>query len=396
MAGNTPSYQNVWSGGDLPPSYEEALQETETQPLQATAPPVDASSYPPAPAGYQPPGPYPPAPGFQPPGPYPPAHGYHVPGAYSPVPGPGYQPPGANSLPRPQRRESFEAQHGMSYEELMSWLSTVKPWENMAQSPDTEPRMLAEKVHRVQRAVQLFRLLMSTHGVTLQNHIAEMHRTADQISKAYSPLKAVDSTDSTPKAADTTDSKLKAGGATRNSTRAFGSAVAMAGLALAPFTMGMTLAFTAVGIGMLVVSKKRLSIDRGVLDALVQDYRKKLEDIESCLRFIYTGMEHVGQNNLSVLKGVDMDSRQVSSLLQLSGEVAEVLGTAGNSSDLLRGFAGCIDTFYSNQLLKNRKEKFGKELRKVATRLQTTLDELTRIADSLAGVAHVHTVPDEQ
>ncbi|XP_062403038.1 apolipoprotein L domain-containing protein 1-like [Sardina pilchardus] len=383
-----PSYQNVWSGGDQPPSYEEALQETETQPLQAAAPPVASGlnplyppvpayqppvAYPPAPA-YQPPGPYPRAPGYQPPGAYPPAPGYQTPGAHAPVPG--YQPPGANSLPRPQRRESLEAQRVMSNEELMSWWRTVKPWEKMAQSPDTEPRMLAKKVHRVQRAVQLFRLLMSTHGVTLQNHIAEMDRTADQISKAYSTLKAA--------------------GATGGATRAVGSAAAITGIVLAPFTMGASLAITAVGVGVVaaggltkasIKNKVAINHDRRALDALVQDYRKKLEDMESCLRFIYTGMERVGRNNLSILKGVDMDSRQVSSLLQLSGEVAQGLGAAGKSSDLLRGFAGGIGTFYSkkdNRLLKKGKEnKFGKTLRKVAGRLQTTQDELSRVADSL-------------
>ncbi|XP_041959059.1 apolipoprotein L3-like isoform X2 [Alosa sapidissima] len=381
-----PSYQNVWSGGDLqPPSYEEALLDTETHPLQAAAPPVTASSgfspfYPPVP-GYQPPGPYPPVPGYQPPGPYPPVSGYQAPGPYPPVPG--YQPSGSSSLPRPQRRNSLEAQRVMvqfimsqSNEELMAWWRTVKPWEKMSQSPDTEPRMLAKKVHRVQRAVQLYRLLMSTHGVTLQNHIGEINRTADHISKAYS--------------------KLKAAGATGGATRAVGSAAAVTGIVLAPFTMGASLAITAVGVGVVaaggltkasIKNKVAIDHDKRALEALVQDYRKKLEDIESCLQFIYTGMEHIGRNHLSILKGVDMDTSRVASMLGLSGEVALGLGAAGKSSDLLRGFAGGIGTFYSkkdNQHLKKGKEnKFAKTLRKVAARLQNTQDELTRVSDSL-------------
>ncbi|KAG5278812.1 hypothetical protein AALO_G00103020 [Alosa alosa] len=363
-----PSYQNVWSGGDLqPPSYEEALLDTETHPLQPTAPPVTASSgfspfYPPVP-GYQPSGPYPPVPGYQPPGPY--------------LPVPGYQPSGSSSLPRPQRRDSLESQRVMSQsnEELIAWWRTVKPWEKMSQSPDTELRMLAEKVHRVQRAVQLYWHLMSTHGVTLQNHIGEMNRTADHISK------------------------LKAAGATGGTRRAVGSAVAMTGIVLAPFTMGISLAITAVGVGVLaagrltkahpdeIKNKVAIDHDKRALGALVQDYRKKLEDIESCLQFIYTGMEHIGRNHLSILKGVDMDTSRVASMLGLSGEVALGLGVAGKSSDLLRGFAGGIGTFYSkkdNQRLKEGKEnKFAKRLREVAARLQTAQDELIRVADSL-------------
>ncbi|XP_076147813.1 uncharacterized protein LOC143132278 isoform X2 [Alosa pseudoharengus] len=398
-----PSYQNVWSGGDLqPPSYEEALLDTETYPLQAAAPPVTASSgfnpfyspvpgyqqpgpYPPVP-GYQPPGPYPPVPGYQPsgsnpprhgyqaPGPYPPVSGYQAPGPYPPVPG--YQPSGSSSLPRPQRRDLLEAQCVMSNEELMAWWRTVKPWEKMSQSPDTELRMLAEKVHRVQRAVQLYRLLMSTHGVTLQNHIGEMNTTSDHISEAYSMLKAA--------------------GAIGGTRRVVGSAVALTGILLAPFTMGASLAITAVGLEMVsaggltkasIKNKVAIDHDKRALEALVQDYRKKLEDMESCLQFIYTGMEHIGRNHLSILKGVDMDTSRVASMLGLSGEVALGLGAAGKSSDLLRGFAGGIGTFYSkkdNQRLKKGKEnKFAKTLRKVAARLQNTQDELTRVSDSL-------------
>ncbi|XP_048105336.1 uncharacterized protein LOC125298593 isoform X5 [Alosa alosa] len=376
-----PSYQNVWSGGDLqPPSYEEALLDTETHPLQAAAPPVTASSgfnpfYPPVP-GYQPPGPYPPVPGYQPPGPYPPVSGYQAPGPYPPVPG--YQPSGSSSLPRPQRRNSLEAQRVMSQsnEELMAWWRTVKPWDKMSQSPDTELRMLAKKVHRVQRAVQLDRLLMSTHGVTLQNHIGEMNTTSDHISEAYSMLKAA--------------------GAIGGTRRAVGSTVAMTGILLAPFTMGASLAITVVGVGVVaaggltkasIKNKVAIDHDKRALEALVQDYRKKLEDIESCLQFIYTGMEHIGRNHISILKGVDMDTSRVASMLGLSGEVALGLRVAGKSSDLLRGFAGGIGTFYNkkdNQCLKEGKEnKFAKRLRKVAARLQNTQDELTHVSDSL-------------
>ncbi|XP_041959050.1 uncharacterized protein LOC121718199 [Alosa sapidissima] len=405
-----PSYQNVWSGGDLqPPSYEEALLDTETHPLQATAPPLTASGfspfYPPVP-GYQPPGPYPPVPGYQPSGPYPSVPGYQPPGPNPPVPGyqppgpylpvPGYQPSGSSSLPRPQRRDSLESQRVMvqfmsqSNEELMAWWRTVKSWEKMSQSPDTELRMLAEKVHRVQRAVQLYWHLMSTHGVTLQNHIGEMNRTADHISKAYG--------------------KLKAAGATGGTRRAVGSAVAMTGIVLAPFTMGISLAITAVGVGVLaagrltkahpeIKNKVAIDHDKRALGALVQDYRKKLEDIESCLQFIYTGMEHIGRNHLSILKGVNMDTSRVASMLGLSGEVVLGLGVAGTSSDLLRGFAGGIGTFYSkkdNQRLKEGKEnKFAKRLCEVAARLQTAQDELTHVSDSLAVVEHVHTVRNE-
>ncbi|XP_048105333.1 uncharacterized protein LOC125298593 isoform X2 [Alosa alosa] len=372
LRGSSPGHRNSPFTGEL----QMSMTVGGNHHFLPTAPPVTASSgfspfYPPVP-GYQPSGPYPPVPGYQPPGPY--------------LPVPGYQPSGSSSLPRPQRRDSLESQRVMSQsnEELIAWWRTVKPWEKMSQSPDTELRMLAEKVHRVQRAVQLYWHLMSTHGVTLQNHIGEMNRTADHISK------------------------LKAAGATGGTRRAVGSAVAMTGIVLAPFTMGISLAITAVGVGVLaagrltkahpdeIKNKVAIDHDKRALGALVQDYRKKLEDIESCLQFIYTGMEHIGRNHLSILKGVDMDTSRVASMLGLSGEVALGLGVAGKSSDLLRGFAGGIGTFYSkkdNQRLKEGKEnKFAKRLREVAARLQTAQDELIRVADSLAVVEHVHTV----
>ncbi|XP_062396261.1 annexin A11-like [Sardina pilchardus] len=120
-----PSKQNVWSGGDQPPSYEEVLQETETQPFQAAAPLVASGLnplYPSVPAyqppgacppvpGYQPPVAYPSVPAYQPPWAYPSVPEYQTPGAHAPVPG--YQTPGTNSLPRPQRRESLEVQRVM-------------------------------------------------------------------------------------------------------------------------------------------------------------------------------------------------------------------------------------------------------------------------------------------
>ncbi|XP_076137069.1 uncharacterized protein LOC143119443 [Alosa pseudoharengus] len=345
-----PSYQNVWSGGDLqPPSYEEALLDTETHPLQAAAPPVTASSgfnpfYAPVP-GYQPPGPYPPVPdykpsgsnpprhGYQAPGPYPPVSGYQAPGPYPPVPG--YQPSGSSSLPRPQRRDSLEAQCVMSNEELMAWWRTVKPWEKMSQSPDTELRMLAKKVHRVQRAVQLYRLLMSTHGVTLQNHIGEI----------------------TP--APTTSARpTAAGGLTKASIK----------------------------------NKVAIDHDKRVLGALVQDYRKKLEDMESCLQFIYTGMEHIGRNHLSILKGVDMDTSRVASMLGLSGEVALGLGAAGSRLTSSKGsqgasFAMSMDICFSKedqeQLKKGSETKFARKIRELSKQLKSGLDQLMQFRDTV-------------
>lgn len=236
--------------------------------------------------------------------------------------------------------------------------------------------MLARKVHRVQRAIQLYRLLMNTHGQVLQMHINEMQRASDTITKAYNALKTA--------------------GVTRGTTGAVGGAAAVTGIILAPFTMGASLAITAVGIGVAaaggitkasVQKKVIVKQNRAALEANLQDYRNKLEDIENCLQFIYTGMEHVGRNNLSILKGADMDARQVGRMLQLAGEVAQGLGAASRSSDLLRGFAGGIGTFYSKkdptQLKKGKDNKFGKTLHKVAGRLQNTQDELTRVANSL-------------
>lgn len=237
-------------------------------------------------------------------------------------------------------------------------------------------RSLARKVHRVQKAIQLYGLLMSTHGQVLQMHINEMQRASESITKAYNALKAA--------------------GVTRGTTGAVGGAAAVTGIVLAPFTMGASLAITAVGIGVAaagglskasVKNKVCVSQDRRALEANVQDYRNKLEDIENCLQFIYTGMEHVGRNNLSILKGADMDAAQVGRMLELAGVVAQGLGAASRSSDLLRGFAGGVGTWYSKknpaQLKKGKEHKFGKTLHKVAGRLQNTQDELTRVADTL-------------
>lgn len=237
-------------------------------------------------------------------------------------------------------------------------------------------RMLAKKVLRVQRAILLYRLLMNTHGQVLQLHINEMQSASDTINKAYNALKAA--------------------GVARGTTGAVGGAAAVTGIVLAPFTMGASLAITAVGIGVAAAGgltkasvKNKVSVnhDRRAVEANVQDYRNKLEDIENCLQFIYTGMEHVGRNNLSILKGADMDAGQVGRKLELAGVVAQGLGAASRSSDLLQGFARGIGTFYSKKdptrLKKGKENKFGKTLHKVADRLQKTQDELTLVSDSL-------------
>ncbi|XP_031419773.1 uncharacterized protein LOC116219864 isoform X2 [Clupea harengus] len=423
-----PAYENVWSGADQPPSYEEALMWPETPHFQA--PVLSGPMFPSLP-DYQAPGAQmstltrSQAPGAQ----MSTLTRSQAPGAQmssltrsqgpgaqmstltrSQAPGaqmssltrsqgpgaqmssltrsqgPGAQmnsltrshEPGApGTLTRSQSRDSDGVQRVMSNEELMTWWRTVKPWEKMSHFPDTEPRVLAKKVHRVQRALTLYGLLMRTHGEDLQSHIAELQRTSDNIGKAYNTLKAARVTS----------------GVTSGASGAVGGAAAVTGIVLAPFTMGVSLVITALGVGVVaaggikkasVKNKMGINQDRKALESILQDYRKKLEDIEACLQFIYTGMDHIGRNNLSILKGADMDAGRVARMLEMSGEVAQGLGATSRSSDLLREFAGGIGTFYSQKdyrLLKRGKEKkFAHTLSKAASRLQSTQDDLTRVA----------------
>ncbi|KAL2087250.1 hypothetical protein ACEWY4_018309 [Coilia grayii] len=339
-----PSYENTWNGEDQPPSYEEALMGAGTQQFQF--PTASAAVY----------------------------SDTSISPAYPPLPS--YQPPRV-SLAWSQSTVAQAAPRVMSNDELMAWWRTVEPWEHMLHSPDIEPRELARDVQRVQNALQLYGFLVRTHSETLQKHIAEMHRTSNDISKASDVRKVA--------------------GVTGGTTRAVGGAVAVTGIVLAPFTMGASLAITALGVGVATAGgitkaslKNKVAVhqNRRALESIVRDYRNKLEDIEACLRFIYTGMKHIRQNKLSISTDANMGTGRVSGMLELSGVVAQGMVAAGRSLDLLRGFAGGIGTFYSkkdSQMLKKGKEgKFGKTLRKVAQRLQNTLVDLRGIADSLS------------
>ncbi|XP_063052170.1 uncharacterized protein LOC134446805 [Engraulis encrasicolus] len=249
----------------------------------------------------------------------------------------------------------------------------------MSHSSDKDPRELAGQVQRVQTALQVYGVLMRTHGEVLQKHVGELLRASNDVSKSCEVRRAA--------------------GVTGGSTKAVGSAAAVAGIVLAPVTMGLSLAITAVGVGVLAaggIAKSKikgqavLSHDRRALETNVQDCRKKMADIEACLRFIHTGMDHImQQRNLSkVLKGADIDPARVSKMLDLSGAVARGAAAAGGSSDLLRGFAGGLGKYYSKKnsqvLRKSKVDKFGKSLYKVSQRLQSTLNDLRKTADSLS------------
>ncbi|XP_014037778.1 uncharacterized protein [Salmo salar] len=268
---------------------------------------------------------------------------------------------------------------------LMEWWEKVKsePWKDLSNDPKLakkgEAKLFKEKAQRFQNALQLYNLLLTKHGETLKNYIIDLISIADNLDKVSKGTKIA--------------------GITGGATGAVGGVAAAAGVILAPFTLGASLALTVVGVGVAaaggvtgasaaIANKVSNAQDRKKIELILQDYLALMGDIEACLRFINVGMELLRKHNLSTLQEVDAEAVRVVRVAMVTGVgSSSAIEASSKASGMLQGFALGMDIYFTQKkdgkggpkLKKGLESKFGKKIREVAQQLNDGLDEVIKV-----------------
>ncbi|XP_031419743.1 uncharacterized protein LOC116219857 isoform X2 [Clupea harengus] len=226
---------------------------------------------------------------------------------------------------------------------LMEWWGTTKCWENLYESDinhqvqEQNQQTLVSVAQRVRLALQLFECLHFHRGQLFNSHITQLHGLADQL--------------------DQTSKKAKVAGITG------GSMAAAAGIVLAPVTLGLSLAATAIGVGFAVggakggsaamTDKLYSSQERKKVEEILQEHKAQMKDVEGCLQFINMGIERLCKFEPLTLQGADEEVVKMTRIAQILGRNSD-LRPAALSSDALDGFTAGMDIYFEKQPKRKR------------------------------------------
>ncbi|XP_036425341.1 uncharacterized protein LOC118807436 [Colossoma macropomum] len=265
-------------------------------------------------------------------------------------------------------------------EDLMEWWRAVEPWgappSDHLHSQETTGKVYTEKAQRVKKALLLYDYLLSDRGNALYDLITELIDVAKNLDKVYK--------------------RAKIAGITGGTAGAAGVAAAVGGVLLAPLTMGASLAVAAVGVGVAaaggvtgasaaITNKVNTNMDRKRVEKILNGYTTQMEDVENCVQFINTGMEHLMSHKL---QGVDGEVEKVAEVDPVVWVNTGTISAISKSSGVIQGFALGMDMYFTKddtqKLKKGSETKFAKQIRKLAHQMETTLNELMKVKNKLA------------
>nr|XP_043893093.1 apolipoprotein L1 isoform X3 [Solea senegalensis] len=316
------------------------------------------------------------------------------------------------------RIDPSEPEDSQDVENLMEWWNTVEQWEDMPPQDEDltekeEAKAFALTADKVQKGIRVFNKLFSERAESLWQHVIDLNGIADGLDKF--------------------NKNTKIAQITGGSTSAIGGVATIAGLALAPVTMGTSLIVTAVGLGVAaaggltsagagISNQVNNSMDRKKVEKIVEDYQEKMVDLNKCLKFIKQGIENLRKFDLMKMKNhaYNRDFPVLSSSFYEDGamagkailinaneimrvvQIANVAGStaaravqiASMATGVLTGLFVGMDIYFvakdSKELKKGAKSEFAAKIREVATQLHDGLVELNSIREELQA-----TTPEE-
>uniref|UniRef100_A0A3P9J1W8 Uncharacterized protein n=1 Tax=Oryzias latipes TaxID=8090 RepID=A0A3P9J1W8_ORYLA len=230
-------------------------------------------------------------------------------------------------------------------------------------------RIIVALAEYLYEEIQKYNDMMSEHGDSLKEAIDELHSIA--VSKG-----------------------TKIAGITGGATTALGGVAAAAGVILSPFTLGSSLALTAIGVGVAAAGGvtgasaaiANLSSDKKKIQVTLQDFEERYEKILPCLMLINEGMDQLKLYGQSALSEVKTDSENASKVLRMFTSYTSVMaaGRCTKVSGTIRGFALGMDFYFTQEkdkqkLKKDLRSKFAKKIDKLADDLGEGFNELTEI-----------------
>ncbi|KAG7462190.1 hypothetical protein MATL_G00199940 [Megalops atlanticus] len=276
---------------------------------------------------------------------------------------------------------------------LMEWWNTVEQWDELPSDDEKLPeeeevKAFAVMAEKVQKGIFVFNKLFVEQAEGLWQHVIDLNAIADDINNFHK--------------------KAKIANITGGTTTAVGGVTAIAGLALAPVTMGASLIITAVGIGVAtaggltsasatISDTVNNSHDRKKVERILEDYQAKMADISKCLRFVRQGMEKLQEYNLLKLSPAHCQDRLISRAVQMGSEaggtVERALHIAGQAGSVLAGLCHRMDSYFVGkdlrELKKGCKMEFAAKIREVAEQLHEGLVELNSIREELQEAVYI-------
>ncbi|KAM9783781.1 uncharacterized protein LOC133169885 isoform X2 [Syngnathus typhle] len=266
--------------------------------------------------------------------------------------------------------------------DLVEWMRTISKTTHVTPSlcelsNEDQIRVFNQRALNTKQVLHLFNILMTRRSQRLQSYISNFHSFSELLDKEKKMVKTM--------------------GIAGGTTGAVGGVAAVFGIALAPFTMGASLAVTAVGVGMVGAaggmgaraSKATKKVgDRNTIENLVRNYMLDVADIEQCLKFILCEITEVQRHNLERLKqaGALPDALTVAHKLQsvinnINNGKNNVYTSGLSSGSLLCAFAAEMDQYFKEKggqqrLRKSTKSRLSGRFQLLARNLQEELDYL--------------------
>ncbi|XP_037614095.1 uncharacterized protein si:cabz01007807.1 isoform X3 [Sebastes umbrosus] len=271
---------------------------------------------------------------------------------------------------------------------LMEWWHTVEKWDEvpsdnedqvMREDESKSFSILAEKVYR---GMRLFNKVFTERAEDLWQSVISLHAIADNINNFHH--------------------KAKIAGITGGTTTAVGGVTAIAGLALAPFTLGVSLVITAVGVGVATaggIASASAAIsdnvnnmhDRKKVEIVLQQYEGHLKAIGKILHFVNQGVYklrgHPFLRSGTQHYSKDWETRRTVQMISLV-DTPVLRGTEITDESLasVQGLFRGIDKYFikdSRELKKGCKKEVVGEIKEVANVLNDGIVELNAIREEL-------------
>lgn len=217
--------------------------------------------------------------------------------------------------------------------------------------------------------MRLFESLLFYRGKIFNSHITQLYGLADKL--------------------DETNKKAKVVGITG------GSVAAATGIVLAPFTLGLSLTATAIGVGVAVhgakggsstiTDKWYSSQERKKVEEILQDHKVQMMDVEGCLLYINIGMERLRKFDLPVTEGVNNEVVKMTRVAQILGRDLGSMEPTSAQHKVLQGLASSMDIYFQEQEKhkKGSETKLARKVREMAKQMKSGLDELIQIRNRI-------------
>ncbi|XP_054459646.1 apolipoprotein L3-like [Anoplopoma fimbria] len=236
--------------------------------------------------------------------------------------------------------------------------------------------MKAEHLHK---ALQRYLNVLSKHGDTLKEHIAQLLGIADNLDKVSKGTKIA--------------------GITGGATGVAGGVAAAAGVLLAPFTMGASLALTVVGVGVAaaggvtgasaaIANKANVAQNKKKIEKTFQEFKLLMTKIQECLKYINEGLDQLKGHDLSALSQARKDwpgtAAKMIEMATTGGAGARAVEAHLKASGLMEGFALGIDLHFNHgkdglRQKKGLKSSLATKVRKLAEEFSNGLEELNEL-----------------